>query len=552
MDTHGRATFINRAGAEMVGWKVEELLGRQLHDIIHHTRCDGSHHPAADCPIYGAFRSGIVHQESDDVFWRKDGTSFPVAYVSTPIVADGTPTGAVVVFRDVTTRKTYEAALAQQQQHLERLVAERTEALSQEVAERVRTESALRESQNRMQAITGSLFEGVLVVDENGHIVFANPSAEDLLFENGVAKLAGHDLDEVVSLMDGNNRLPFRKSPFFDVASTGGIIRDDDATFVTADGKTLSVAFACSPLVEKEKRRGAIISFRDIRVLKEAQREAFQASRLATVGQLAAGIAHEINTPTQYIGDNLRFISESFATISDLVGRYRALSSRIAARCDGTEDVARLEAEATQRELDYLLEEIPTAAAQSSEGVAHISIIVSAMKEFSHPGGKEKALADINKAIENTVTVCRNEWKHWAEMVLRLDAALPLVACMIGEINQVLLNLIVNAAHAIEAAGAKHKGVIVVSTARVGDQVEIRVSDTGIGMDDEVRQKVFDPFFTTKEVGKGTGQGLTICRDVVVTKHGGSITVDSQPGNGSVFTILLPIEGSKDTVMECS
>jgi len=200
-------------------------------------------------------------------------------------------------------------------------------------------------------------------------------------------------------------------------------------------------------------------------------------------------------------------------------------------------------------DLPYLREEIPKAIKQSLEGVERVGKIVRAMKEFSHPGPKEKTPTNLNKAIENTVTVARNEWKYVSEMILDLDPDLPLVPCHPNEFNQVILNLVINAAHAIADVvgnGATNKGKITVSTRRKGDKVEISVKDTGTGIPPEIRSKIFDPFFTTKEVGKGTGQGLAIARSIVVDKHGGTIDFETEVGKGTTFTIYLPIgNGSK-------
>ena len=173
-----------------------------------------------------------------------------------------------------------------------------------------------------------------------------------------------------------------------------------------------------------------------------------------------------------------------------------------------------------------------------------MAAIVSAMKEFSHPGSQERRAIDLNRAIETTVTISRNEWKYVAEVHTQLDPNLPLVPCLAGEINQVLLNLVVNAAHAIAdiaAQGRPGMGTITLSSRRDGDWVEISVADTGTGIPENIREKVFDPFFTTKELGKGTGQGLMLAHSVVVKKHGGSIWLDSEVGKGTTFFVRLPL-----------
>jgi signal transduction histidine kinase len=194
-------------------------------------------------------------------------------------------------------------------------------------------------------------------------------------------------------------------------------------------------------------------------------------------------------------------------------------------------------------DIDYFRTEIPKAIDQSIDGIQRVSKIVRAMKDFSHPDMGEKTLTDLNRSIETTVTVARNEWKYVAEMKLDLDPNLPMVACITSEINQVILNLIVNAAHAIgEKAGdgAGGKGTITISTRSEGDMVEIRVADTGTGIPDSYSGRVFEPFFTTKAVGKGTGQGLAIAYNVVAKKHAGTILFETEIGKGTTFIVHLP------------
>ncbi|MBI3445399.1 MAG: hypothetical protein HY055_08540 [Magnetospirillum sp.] len=304
----------------------------------------------------------------------------------------------------------------------------------------------------------------------------------------------------------------------------------------------MAVAFTCSPFLDEGGKRGAIISFRDIEAIKQAQREAMQASRLASVGQLAAGIAHEINTPIQYIGDNLGFIRSAAGEIVPILDSARAL-----AKSSHHGDLAPLAEEFDRRveaaSLDFLLEELPGAIEQSLDGVAQVARIVLSMKEFSHPGSTQKSAVDINRALDSTLTVSRSTWKHIAQVVTQFDPVLPMVYCHPGEMNQVFLNLIVNAAHAIEESGKPLPGTIRVSTRAEGDWVEIEVADSGTGIPEQIRERIFDPFFTTKVVGKGTGQGLSICYDVAVAKHGGQILVGGRPGEGAIFTLRLPIGG---------
>jgi signal transduction histidine kinase len=289
----------------------------------------------------------------------------------------------------------------------------------------------------------------------------------------------------------------------------------------------------------------------DISAQKKAQRERDlmevnlrQAQKLESVGQLAAGIAHEINTPIQYVGDNIRFITDSFGGLNGFLMQCRDLAEAVQKNSVTPEMLAAVETSGAEIDLKYLSEEIPKALQESLEGISRVATIVRAMKEFSHPGRKEKMALDLNHAIETTVLVARNEWKYTAELTTDLAPDLPLVPCLVHEFNQAMLNLIVNAAHAVGDVAAKtegSKGSIKISTRLDGAWVEIRISDTGTGIPENIRHRIFDPFFTTKDVGKGTGQGLAIARSTVVDKHGGQINFESTVGKGTTFIIRLPI-----------
>jgi len=283
------------------------------------------------------------------------------------------------------------------------------------------------------------------------------------------------------------------------------------------------------------------------------QSQLAQAQKLESIGQLAAGIAHEINTPTQFIGDNTRFLQDAFGDLRGLLVKYAQLAEAGRTGSVTPEILADVDAAAKEVDLDYLNEQVPLAIAQALEGVGRVANIVRAMKDFSHPGGEGMEVVDLNRAIESTITVARNEWKYVAEMVTDFDPALPFVVCQIGDFNQVILNIVINAAHAIAGVvgdGAAGKGTITVSTRRDGDWAEIRIRDTGTGIAPEHRSKVFDHFFTTKEVGRGTGQGLAIAHAVIAEKHGGTITFETETGKGTTFVIRLPIQPELATPKE--
>jgi signal transduction histidine kinase len=278
--------------------------------------------------------------------------------------------------------------------------------------------------------------------------------------------------------------------------------------------------------------------------LRGTQAKLIQAQKLEAIGQLAAGIAHEVNTPTQYVSDNTAF---ALRAVTGLAAALQATLSVVQAAKEGAvnpELIQAADAAMTKGKVAYLLKQLPRALEQSQEGLGRIATIVQAMKEFSHPSGAEKRPVNLREAIETTIAVARNEWKYVAEVRLDMPADLPLVPVLRNEFNQVILNLIVNAAHAIgdvTAGGSEGKGTIHISGRVAGDHVELRIADTGAGIPEAARAKVFEPFFTTKAVGKGTGQGLAIAYSVVVDKHQGSISFETEIGRGTTFIITLPL-----------
>jgi signal transduction histidine kinase len=255
-------------------------------------------------------------------------------------------------------------------------------------------------------------------------------------------------------------------------------------------------------------------------------------------------MAHEINTPIQFVGSNTSFLQLMFRHMDRLLAAYDALLDA-AKRGEVPQALIRnVERVAQDADLDYARQEIPKAIEQSLEGVERVARIVRSMRELSHPGRGQKTPVDLNQVIDSTITVARNEWKYIAEMVTEFDTSLPLVPCLEDEIRQVILNMVLNAAQAISEAvgdGSRGKGTITVRSRRHGAWAEITIRDTGCGIPEAVRSRIFEPFFTTKPVGKGTGQGLAIARSVVVERHNGTITFETQPGSGTTFIIRLPI-----------
>jgi signal transduction histidine kinase len=291
----------------------------------------------------------------------------------------------------------------------------------------------------------------------------------------------------------------------------------------------------------REHERQRLELEKTVKELRQAQAELMHAQKLTAIGQLAAGVAHEINTPIQYVTDNTTFLQRSFATLLEVVDLARPTIE------DGTlpspEALADLRARIKRARLPYIAKQVPRALEQSLEGLNRVATIVRAMKVFSHDSRGEKAEVNLREAIESTVTIARNEWKYVADVELHIDDDFPPVVCLRDELNQVILNLVINAAHAIADVvgdGSEVRGLITISAKAVDEWVEIRVRDTGAGIPEAIRRRVFDPFFTTKPVGKGTGQGLAIAYSVIVDKHKGSIAFESELGRGTTFVIRLP------------
>jgi len=409
-----------------------------------------------------------------------------------------------------------------------------------DLTDQKRREAALRRAHADMKQLMGALPSILISLSGDGFIIQWNHSAERV-FGLTSREVWGQPLSDI-----GLNWDEERVAQGLAAAwETGRPLRLDDVAYRRRDGKDGFLGLTLSPIHDDEgKPAGLLLLGADITERRILQSQLAQAQKLESIGQLAAGIAHEINTPIQYVGDNTRFLRDAFGELTQTLEK---LSSFLAGLPPETalERVREGWAEILQEaDVEYFLQEIPPALAQSLEGVERVARIVRAMKDFSHPGAREKKATDLNRALENTITVARNEWKYAADVVTHFEADLPLVQCLPGEMNQVFLNLLVNAAHAIGDVvdrDAGEKGVITVTTRTDGRFVEVRVADSGPGIPEEIRGKIFDPFFTTKEVGKGTGQGLAIAYRVITEQHGGSITFDSEAGRGATFILRLPV-----------
>jgi len=429
----------------------------------------------------------------------------------------------------------------------------------QEAYEQVRSmnqdlKSAMRESYRQQKFLDGlleSIEAGIIACDANGAVTLHNRKSREI---HGLPQQAipADEWAEYYDLYLPDGRTPMSKEevPLFR-ALRGEQATNDEMVIIPKGGQPRIILASGRRICDRNGATvGAIVAMYDITERREIENQLRQSHKLEAVGQLAAGIAHEINTPAQYVGDNTRFVQECFQTILRAFATYEELIKASKSNLVTPELLERIDRAFQADDLDYLVTEIPIALKQSLDGVERIRKIVGAMKEFSHPGSKEEAPSDLNRAIESTVTVARNEWKYVADVNLDLDPGLPSVVCFLSDFNQAVLNLLVNAAHAIGDVVKQHpgtKGTIIVSTREIADQVEVRVSDTGGGIPEDIRSRIFEPFFTTKGVGKGTGQGLSVVYGTVVKRHGGTVTFETEIGKGTTFIIRLPLAGN-DTI----
>lgn len=386
-----------------------------------------------------------------------------------------------------------------------------------------------------LNPILDSIPDVILCCDVHGVIRQANRAVTSVLGYLA-ADLIGERIEKVL--------------PQFDRMKIPHTVRDiyrDELTAVTRANDQILVGLSATRCQEGEGSSGAFtLVIRDMTWQKEAERQRTklmnylnEARKLEAIGTLASGVAHEINTPIQYIGDNVQFMANALNEIHQAYLRYKRLADR--ARTDGVYQELLDEIDSYNRSVDlgFLIDEVPRAANQSLEGVEQVRQIIQAMRDVSHPGAEEFVPLDVNNAVENAITICRNKLKHAAEITKKFDQEIPEVPCLGGPIQQVLLNIFINAAHAIEEAGHEN-GLIHVETNQTPNHVSIKISDNGTGIPTQIRERIFDPFFTTKPVGKGTGQGLSLAYDVIAQRHGGDIYLFDEPNMATSFVIELP------------
>ncbi len=401
---------------------------------------------------------------------------------------------------------------------------------------------ALAAEVQRTRIVFETAAEGIILFNEQGKAATVNSAAKRIfgLSDEDCVNLNIQDILFLPPRKPQDSGGCFYKNPRFRMGD------DHEIVGRKKDGTEFPVECVVAEYVDSGKPAYSGL-VRDLTRRKFLEARLAQAERLESVGQLAAGVAHEINTPIQFVSENTRFFQSSFLSLFEIFESTKQLMEQCRTDRKFLPLVEKVQQACDQADLNYLMAEIPVAIEQTLEGTKNIARIVHALNVFSHPGSADFQEVDLNHELKSTLTVSRNQWKYFAELETDFAPDLPQVMCMPGELNQVFLNLIINAAHAIEAKNTGCPGKISVRTRQENDRVIVDISDNGTGIPDAIRGRIFDPFFTTKGVGKGTGQGLSICYNVIES-HGGKISFDSREGEGTTFHVELLISPKVDRI----
>ncbi|MCC9601699.1 PAS domain-containing protein [Stieleria sp. JC731] len=402
----------------------------------------------------------------------------------------------------------------------------------------------LQEAHENAETLIQSITSVLICIDEHGKVSRWNPIAEQL-FSINKSQAIGHPyIDLPIDWHDKQLAANLTNE-----RSSDGPCRSE-LMFTDRQGTTTTLEVNVFPIVGAPQSQTRLIIANDITLQKKLQSQLEQAQKLESVGQLAAGVAHEINTPMQYIGDNIRYVSRTIDRFDSLL---KYLPDLLDETISDEEIVLRrktLSCDIPADKMGSWLSQLSEALSDSIQGVDTVAKIVSAMKELSHPGTQEKSRIDLNRILHSAITVAKSEWKHIADVRIDACSDMPPLMGFPSELNQAILNIIVNAVHAIRdriATQGIERGQIYIKTSFNEDFAIISIADNGGGVPVEIRDKVFEPFFTTKEIGKGTGQGLAIAHSAVVSKHGGTLSLEVREGQGSKFTLQIPFEKEKAT-----
>ncbi len=422
-----------------------------------------------------------------------------------------------------------------------------------------------REARTRREAHQSTvLFNAIFEAAQTGLIILDSNSRQIMDVNPMAAKTLGYTVDDLLGEQihtcmpeESQKTCPFHNSDSHSQSGTLSLKKPDgeivpvmfSTTFLQDDFSNLMV-FSFLDVSERINAENELREGRDRlqeanAQLKEHKDRIVQSEKLASIGQLAAGVAHEINNPVGYVTSNLGTISEYVDTMKTVIGLYRELLALDEDQVEKKEQIQKcLEEIQEDEDLDFILEDSDNVMAESMEGVHRVAEIVQNLKSFAREDSDARGPHDINEGIDAMIKMVWNELKYRCELV-RDFGQVPVVQCHKGQINQVIMNMLVNASHAMPESG----GTITVKTSVKDGKLEIIIADDGSGIPEEVLPRIFDPFFTTKDVGKGTGLGLSISHGIIVD-HGGSIEVDSEPGQGTEFRIYLPlVEGTDEELI---
>jgi signal transduction histidine kinase/HAMP domain-containing protein len=426
--------------------------------------------------------------------------------------------------------------LAPQSRNEFKSVADSFNTMARSIRKSTVSINELKVQQTNLQTILDSMNIGVLIVDYSEHVEMINSTFISLIGGDTSNK---DDIDQIFA----NTIKP-------EILQNFSHCPQLEAEYCNPDGKIFYLLRLTQPVTLSGEHM-LLATYVDITEQKKSEKERqlleqdlLAASRLKAIGTLAAGIAHEINTPIQYVSDNVRFTREGVEGLLQFINLLKSIVASSETSAATTDQLIQLRTFEEDIDAEFLQKEIPLALEQSLSGLQHISRIVLAMKTFSHHGEDKVSSYDVNAGLSNTITISRNEWKAVAEIHTDFDSNLPNPLCFIGDMNQVLLNLIINAAQAIgekRGENATERGNIFIRTSAEKDWVCIAITDDGVGMTTATQSRIFEPFFTTKEIGKGTGQGLSLSQRIVVEKHHGQLLVKSEPGRGTTMIVKLPL-----------
>ncbi len=492
VDKAERIIRVNRTLSGLLGAPPEACMGQLYYPFVH-----GRSVPFPDCP-YAAFMADD-QKHVGEVYWPHLGGHFAVSV--TPIFDERQQSiGCLNIARDITRDKTMGDELL------------------------------------RIRTALDDCASAVVLLDMERCVVYVN-MAFGFLF--------GHTRDQIKEVHFAAHWRDSERVPEVFAALAEGQPWNEEAAMIGRSGREFPASVRGTPVLDDEfMTTGMLFVIDDLSERKRLEAQVLQAQNMQSIGRLASGVAHEISTPLRYIGDNARFLEDGVTDLLQIIGLLENwLESH--EQGPGSPDALRAIRKAIDdADLAYLAEEIPLAFRQSQEGIERVTTILLAMRQFSHPGQTEKIFTDLHQTIESAITLTRGKWHPVCQLKTHFTPGLPEVPCLPVEFGQVMINMIVNATDAIAEATegkAGHQGRITISTMQQDDCIEIRIADTGGGVPKEAADRLFEPFFTTKDVGRGTGQGLSIAHAVIVEKHGGTLTFESDEGVGTEFTIRLPL-----------